>query len=244
MSYTGVGARKSGSDRPVPQAKGAKVNGPNNRILERFRPAGHPGGGVDTLPGGGGQAVGLAGQVCRAGGPPIGPSGGRAYRQRGSLARGCALGARPAGRPAAGPRRLGRVLAVQGASLGGTNFGGPWAAKVGLCYNSDMCSSPISGEKMSQKQIEVILTRQLASYLAVPIFIADAAGTLVYYNEPAEMILGRRFDETGEMPANEWSTIFRPTDAEGTPVLPERLPLAIALSERRPAPLTFWMRGL
>ncbi|MFL5732541.1 MAG: hypothetical protein ACJ78Q_05010 [Chloroflexia bacterium] len=96
----------------------------------------------------------------------------------------------------------------------------------------------------SQKQIEVILTRQLASYLAVPIFIADSTGTLVYYNEPAELILGRRFDETGEMPAGEWSTIFSPVDAEGTPVLPERLPLVIALTERRPAHLTFWIRGL
>ena len=99
-------------------------------------------------------------------------------------------------------------------------------------------------DSMSQKQIEVILTRQLASYLAVPIFIADPAGTLVYYNEPAELILGRRFDDTGEMPASEWSTIFGPTDADGKPVLPERLPLAIALSERRPAHLTFWIRGL
>ena len=97
---------------------------------------------------------------------------------------------------------------------------------------------------MSQKQIEVILTRQLASYLAMPIFIVDPDGTLVYYNEPAEAILGRRFDETGEMPAGEWSTIFTPTDAEGTPVPPERLPLVIAVNERRPAHLSFWIRGL
>src|SRR5436305_10602998 len=98
-------------------------------------------------------------------------------------------------------------------------------------------------DSMSQKQIEVILTRQLAGYLAVPIFIADPAGTLVYYNEPAEMILGRRIDETGEMPAGAWSTIFHPTDAKWTPALPERLPLAIALSVRRPAHLTFWICG-
>lgn len=35
---------------------------------------------------------------------------------------------------------------------------------------------------MPQKAIELILTRQLASYLAMPIFLVDAAGTLVFYN--------------------------------------------------------------
>ena len=50
---------------------------------------------------------------------------------------------------------------------------------------------------MSQKEIEVILTRQLATYLAMPIFVIDTQGTLLFYNESAEAILGRRFDETG-----------------------------------------------
>ena len=64
----------------------------------------------------------------------------------------------------------------------------------------------------SQKEIELILARQLASYLAMPIFIVDPLGNLVYYNEPAEGILGHRFEETGEMPVEEWTTIFQPTD--------------------------------
>ena len=68
---------------------------------------------------------------------------------------------------------------------------------------------------MSQKEIEVILTRQLASYLAMPIFIVDPSGTLLFYNEPAETILGRRFEESGEMPMDVWSTVFTPTDEKG-----------------------------
>ena len=67
---------------------------------------------------------------------------------------------------------------------------------------------------MSQKAVEVILMRQLASYLALPIFLVDPEGTLLFYNEPAEVILGRRFDETGKMPVGEWSTIFEPTEEE------------------------------
>ena len=60
-----------------------------------------------------------------------------------------------------------------------------------------------------QQAIEMILTRQLASYLALPIFVVDPEGILVFYNEPAEPILSRRFDETGAMPMSEWSTIFK-----------------------------------
>jgi PAS domain-containing protein len=97
---------------------------------------------------------------------------------------------------------------------------------------------------MSQKEIEVILTRQLASYLAMPIFIVDPQGTLVFYNEPAEAILGLRFDETGEMAAAEWGAVFTPIDSAGSPLPAEALPLTIALRERRPAHGGFYIRGL
>ena len=97
---------------------------------------------------------------------------------------------------------------------------------------------------MAQKEIEVILMRQLASYLVTPIFIVDPAGTLVFYNEPAESILGLRFDETGEMQASEWSTTFVPVNHDGTPLPPEDLPLMVALQRQRPARRSFWIRGL
>jgi len=97
---------------------------------------------------------------------------------------------------------------------------------------------------MSQKEIEVILARQLVSYLALPVFIVDPQGTLLFYNEPAESVLGRRFEETGEMRISEWSTIFKPMDEHGRPIKPDSLPLAIALNERRPAHGRFWIRGL
>ena len=97
---------------------------------------------------------------------------------------------------------------------------------------------------MSQKAIEVILTRQLASYLATPIFLVDDMGTLVFYNEPAERVLGMRFEETGEMPASEWSVLWNPTGDDGLPLAPEQIPLMIAVAERRPAHAKFWIQGL
>lgn len=97
---------------------------------------------------------------------------------------------------------------------------------------------------MSQKEVEVILARQLASYLATPIFLVDPVGNLIYYNEPAESILGKRYEETGEMPFQVWSTIYSPLDDAGKPFPPDALPLAIALDKQKTSSARFWIYGL
>jgi hypothetical protein len=45
------------------------------------------------------------------------------------------------------------------------------------------------------------------------------------------------------MPAQEWSTIFQPFDAEGNPLSPDDLPLIIALKEHHPAHKVFNIHG-
>jgi PAS domain-containing protein len=97
---------------------------------------------------------------------------------------------------------------------------------------------------MSQQEIEVILARHLAEYLAMPIFIVNSAGDLIFYNEPAEAILGTRYAETGSMPATEWSTVFHPMRQDRALMPPEELPLMIALAKRHPAHKVFWIEGL
>ncbi len=97
---------------------------------------------------------------------------------------------------------------------------------------------------MAQQPIELILMRELADHLATPIFVVDPDGTLEFYNEHAEAILGLRFEETGPMPVAEWATMFSPTDDQGTPLLPEDLPLVITLREQVPCHGGFWIRGL
>lgn len=97
---------------------------------------------------------------------------------------------------------------------------------------------------MSQQEIEVILARQLAEYLELSIFIVNPEGDLVYYNEPAEEILGTRYVETGPMPASEWSTAFNPFEQDGQEMNPEELPLMVALIKRRPAHRKFWIKGM
>src|SRR5437899_9974994 len=86
-----------------------------------------------------------------------------------------------------------------------------------------------------KKEIEAILLRQLADCLAMPVFLVDTEGTLMFYNEPAEAILGRRFEEAGELTSAEWASAFQPTDHEGRVLPPEELPLVVALEKRRPA---------
>ena len=97
---------------------------------------------------------------------------------------------------------------------------------------------------MPQFDIELILMRQLASCLAMPVFLVNPTGDLVFYNEHAEKILGRRFEETGPMPVSEWATAFRPFEEDDTPIPPEGLPLVIALSQNKPSHKRFWIRGL
>ena len=92
--------------------------------------------------------------------------------------------------------------------------------------------------------IELILMRQLASCLAMPVFLVDPGGNLVYYNEPAEKILGRRFDESGPMAVQELSTLFHTFDESGNPIESPDLPLAIALSQQRPIHKRISIRGL
>lgn len=92
--------------------------------------------------------------------------------------------------------------------------------------------------------IELILNRQLADCLAIPVFITDTIGNLLFYNEPAEEILGKRYEDTGEMPVEQWSTIFKNRDENGQTLPPEELPLVKTLKNRLPYFKTFWIESL
>jgi PAS domain-containing protein len=92
--------------------------------------------------------------------------------------------------------------------------------------------------------IQIILIRQLAGYLGVPLFLVDPKGDLLFYNEPAEAIVGLRFEETGAIPANSWTSMFQQTDEQGRSIPREELPLMLALATRRPAYKRFYIHGM
>ena len=97
---------------------------------------------------------------------------------------------------------------------------------------------------MPAYEIEIILNRRLADCMALPVFITDTSGNLIYYNEPAEAVLGKQYEDTGEMPVEEWSTIFKPVDEKGNAMPPEELPLVKTLKECYPYHKTFWIESL
>ena len=100
---------------------------------------------------------------------------------------------------------------------------------------SAVVSSAPPVEKRRHKHLVLILAREFASNLATPTLIADDQGTLVFYNEAAESVVGRPFAEVGEIPLEEWTESFDPRTADSAPVSPDRSPTRIALDQRRPA---------
>ena|SRR3972149_8602096 len=88
---------------------------------------------------------------------------------------------------------------------------------------------------MAQKEIELILMRQCASHLAMPIFVVGSDEKLLFYNETAEALLGRRFDEADEMALADLPALFHLTAEDDTPLSLDSFPLGIALRQGRPA---------
>jgi hypothetical protein len=93
------------------------------------------------------------------------------------------------------------------------------------------------------KSIQLILARQLASCIATPIVLVDESHALIYYNEPAEAIFNQRFDETGEMPAAEWTSRFAALDEDRQPIAPDERPMKRAMVERCPIAQTLWLQN-
>ena len=67
---------------------------------------------------------------------------------------------------------------------------------------------------------------------------------LVFYNEAAGALLGKRFEEVGQMGPEEWGSSFGPFDDSGNPIPFDQLPLTIALRQGRPAHSSFQIRSL
>ena len=81
------------------------------------------------------------------------------------------------------------------------------------------------------------------SALSTPAFLVDEGGVLVFYNEAAGILLGKRFEELGTVGADEWGAMFGPFDAAGEPIPYDELPLVTAVRSGRPAHAEFTVRS-
>jgi PAS domain-containing protein len=88
---------------------------------------------------------------------------------------------------------------------------------------------------MPQRPLPLILARELAANIATPYVLLDGEGTLVFFNERAEQIIGATPPELGELSEEEWRTRFRVERPDGTLVASEQTPSVRARRERRPA---------
>jgi len=81
----------------------------------------------------------------------------------------------------------------------------------------------------------LIQARNLITNLALPAFLTDPDGGLLFFNDAAAALIGRGFEEVGRLPREEWARQFGPYDSDGRPLAADALPLAQALQEGRPA---------
>ena len=95
-----------------------------------------------------------------------------------------------------------------------------------------------------QKSLVLILAREFASQLAMPMFIIDGEGSLVFYNEPAEQFLGQSFAETGELPASELEETFQIANLEGEVLTRPERAIGHALYEHQPIHAKRRLRGV
>ena len=85
-----------------------------------------------------------------------------------------------------------------------------------------------------QRNVALILARELAVNLSTPMWVWDEDGELVYYNEHVQEILGSPHHELGVGRLDELPQ-FEPHDLAGNPIPVNELPSAVAIGERRPA---------
>lgn len=88
---------------------------------------------------------------------------------------------------------------------------------------------------MPQKNLVLILARDLADKLASAVIVVDSDATLMYFNEECAELLGRTFAEVGEVPVTELSKSYSPTDIHGRPLDSSELPVETAIRTRGPS---------
>jgi PAS domain-containing protein len=88
---------------------------------------------------------------------------------------------------------------------------------------------------MASQPLELILARNLIDGITLAAFIVDPDGMLVFFNDAAGELIGRRFEEVGRLRREEWSSEFGPFDEFGKLVPTDSLPVTAALRQGLPA---------
>jgi PAS domain-containing protein len=95
---------------------------------------------------------------------------------------------------------------------------------------------------MSSPSVELILARNLVSAVELAALVIDPDGVVVFFNDSAGELIGRRFEEVGPLDREEWNSRFGPFDEFGQLVPTDSMPLTVALREGLPANGQFRVR--
>lgn len=95
-----------------------------------------------------------------------------------------------------------------------------------------------------QQPLELILLRQLASHLVIPMWMMDDTGNLIYYNESAERLLGVQFDDVGMITSEQLVGTWQVTQLDGSALPEYDFPVVVALSKRKPAHRAVRFQGM
>lgn len=88
--------------------------------------------------------------------------------------------------------------------------------------------------RTQNRPLPLILARELASNVATPFLVLDKDGTIVFFNERAEQIIGSTAAELGDLTEEQWRALLSVERLDGTPVASDQTPSAIARRECRP----------
>jgi PAS domain-containing protein len=91
------------------------------------------------------------------------------------------------------------------------------------------------GHGQAPRSLPLILARELASNLATPMFLVDEEGTLVFYNDAAEVMLGKPYSDVGAINIADFGQMLNIEYEDGTPMRRRDSPPGIAFMQQRPA---------
>ena len=93
----------------------------------------------------------------------------------------------------------------------------------------------MASDAVQHQPLLLIQARNLITNLALPAFLTDSDARLLFFNDAAAELLGRRFEEVGPLPQEEWAREIGPFGEDGQALALDHQPLAIALEEGHPA---------
>lgn len=136
----------------------------------------------------------------------------------------------------------------------GRASGGNWQPSTGEVCRSIGLSGGVDGGRvaiprthgteLASRPIELILAKQWAGLLVTPVLLFDGEGTLLYYNENAEILLGRSFGLTGPMRRSEWAAAFQFEDLDGQDLDADQTPIGSSLDGAQADQMTLSLRGI